>query len=142
MNWVKQEHFTASASLHGVIFSSTRSYVILLVEMRSYTILLLDIFFRVLLLLIIHGMELEIQGESFYLDSVSIMSANSVASVVVYSSEDVVMYNVFCGCLIFNAFTIFFLSLQMVCLKFLSHIGTLICYNAMLQLLVVFFYSL
>ena len=108
MNWVKQEHFTASASLHGVIFSSTRSYVILLVEMRSYTILLLDIFFRVLLLLIIHGMELEIQGESFYLDSVSIMSANSVASVVVYSSEDVVMYNVFCGCLIFNAFSIYF----------------------------------
>jgi hypothetical protein len=44
MNWVKQEHFTASASFHGVIFSSTCSYVILLVEMRSYIILLCDSF--------------------------------------------------------------------------------------------------
>ena len=65
MNWIKQEHFTASASLHGVIFSSTCSYVILLVEMRSCIIFLFDFFFRVLSLPIIHGMELKIQGESF-----------------------------------------------------------------------------
>jgi len=64
MNWIKQEHFTASASLHGVIFSSTCSYVILLVEMRS-CIILFVFFFRVLSLPIIHGMELKIQGESF-----------------------------------------------------------------------------
>jgi hypothetical protein len=40
-------------------------------------------------------MELKIQGVSFYLDSVSTISTNSVASVVVYGSDDVVMYNVY-----------------------------------------------
>lgn len=43
MNWVKQEHFTASASLHGVTILTYCSYnITYLVEMRSYSFLLFD----------------------------------------------------------------------------------------------------
>jgi hypothetical protein len=43
MNWVKQEHFTTSASLHGVTVLTYCSYNISYpVEMRSYSFLLFD----------------------------------------------------------------------------------------------------